>query len=98
MQITIDSNDVDLIAGKVVEQLRPLIACQSKGKEPDEIMDLDEVASYLKVDKSWVYKQVQLGTITVIKCGKYNRFRKSVVDKQLERCTVPASSPFRLPG
>ena len=42
------------------------------------------MADYLKVDSSWVYKRVCENKIPYVKLGKYNRFRKSAIDRWLE--------------
>jgi excisionase family DNA binding protein len=47
---------------------------------PDEIMTIDEMASYLKVSKSTLYKLVQHGGLPAQKVGKQWRFHKSAVD------------------
>ena len=50
---------------------------------PSEIMSLDELADYLKVSKSTLYKLVQQGGIPGQKVGKQWRFHKSAVDDWL---------------
>lgn len=48
--------------------------------ETDALMTVEEVATYLKVDKTWVYRAVQHDTLPSYKVGKYLRFRKADVD------------------
>ena len=50
---------------------------------PSEIMRLDELAAYLKVSKSTLYKLVQQGEFPGQKVGKQWRFHKSAVDDWL---------------
>lgn len=54
-----------------------------------EVMTLDELAIYLKVSKSTLYKLVQEGRIPGQKLGKQWRFSKSAVDDWLNRKTPP---------
>ncbi len=49
-------------------------------KQPDEVMTLDELAAYLKLPKSTLYKQVQEGKIPGQKIGKQWRFGKRAID------------------
>lgn len=48
-----------------------------------EIMSLDELAAYLKVSRSTLYKLVQQGGIPGQKVGKQWRFHKNAVDDWL---------------
>ena len=50
---------------------------------PSEIMDLGDLAIYLKVSKSTLYKLVQQGGFPGQKVGKQWRFHKSAVDEWL---------------
>ena len=50
---------------------------------PDEVMSLNELATYLKVSKSTLYKLVQQREIPGQKVGKQWRFHKSAVDDWL---------------
>lgn len=54
-------------------------------KAPGEIMRLDELAVYLKVSKSTLYKLVQQGELPGQKVGKQWRFHKSAVDDWLRQ-------------
>jgi len=54
----------------------------AKGNE--SIMTIDEVAKYLKIPKSTIYKLAQEGKIPSQKVGRHWRFRKSTIDKWLD--------------
>ena len=54
------------------------------GKEPESIMTIEEVADYLKIPKSTVYKLAQEGKIPCQKVGRHWRFRKDTIDKWLD--------------
>jgi excisionase family DNA binding protein len=47
---------------------------------PTEIMTIEELADYLKVSKSTLYKLVQHGGLPAQKIGKQWRFHKNAVD------------------
>ena len=52
---------------------------------PSEVMRLDELADYLRVSKSTLYKLVQQGGFPGQKVGKQWRFHKSAVDDWLRQ-------------
>ncbi len=45
----------------------------------EEIWDPPGLAAFLKVDRSWIYRQVELNHLPAFRVGKYLRFRKSSV-------------------
>ncbi len=53
---------------------------------PDrEILDIDEVSSFLRIPKGTVYKMCERGKIPHFKAGRRLRFRKATVDKWIEK-------------
>ncbi|MCD6405041.1 MAG: helix-turn-helix domain-containing protein [Planctomycetes bacterium] len=52
---------------------------------PPEVMCLNELADYLRVSKSTLYKLVQRGGLPGQKVGKQWRFHKSAVDDWLRQ-------------
>jgi excisionase family DNA binding protein len=50
----------------------------------DQILTLEELATYLKIPKSTLYKLVQEGRIPGQKLGKQWRFAKKAIDQWLE--------------
>ena len=87
MKIELETGDIQAIATTVVEMLKPLLKCNGKAEE-GTVFDIKELAEYLKVDESWLYKQVSLRAIPYFKCGKYTRFKKTAIDKWVENETV----------
>jgi excisionase family DNA binding protein len=87
MKAELEMNDVKVLAREVIKLLQPLIV-QANKSEPDTIFDVKELAAYLKVDTSWIYNRVHLVAIPYFKCGKYTRFKKSVIDKWIEQATI----------
>jgi len=55
-----------------------------------EIMTIGEVAQYLRISSSSLYKLAQDGRIPCQKVGRHWRFRKEAIDRWLE--VVPLSS------
>ena len=52
--------------------------------DPGAVLTIDELAEYLKVSKSTLYKLAQEGRIPSQKVGKHWRFRKDAIDRWLE--------------
>lgn len=50
---------------------------------PPEVMTIDDLAAYLQVSKSSLYKLAQEGKVPGQKVGKHWRFRKEVIDRWL---------------
>ncbi len=53
--------------------------------ERDAVLTIDELADYLKIAKSTLYKLAQQGRIPAQKVGRHWRFRKAAIDRWLER-------------
>lgn len=51
----------------------------------DQVLTLEELATYLKIPKSTLYKLVQEGRIPGQKLGKQWRFAKKAIDQWLEQ-------------
>lgn len=49
----------------------------------DQVLTIDELAAYLKVSKSSLYKWLTQGKIPGQKLGKHWRFSKPVIDRWL---------------
>lgn len=59
--------------------------------EREDIMTMDELAEYLKISKSTLYKLTQEQKLPGQKIGKRWRFHKDAVDEWLK--TAPKSKP-----
>ncbi len=53
-------------------------------EKPSNVLTIDELAAYLKISKSTLYKLVREGKIPSQKIGKHWRFRKGAIDHWLE--------------
>ncbi len=58
---------------------------------PKVVMTVDEVASYLRIPRSSVYKLAQEGRIPCQKAGRQWRFHRAAIDEWLSR--APHKSP-----
>jgi len=83
MLIEFDNHDIQRIAERVVELLKPLLKSSPQKDDREIILDVNGLASYLKVTKSWVYERTHLGEIPYYKVGKFPRFRKKDIDQWL---------------
>lgn len=52
------------------------------------ILTIDELAAYLKIPKSTVYKLAQEGRIPGQKVGRHWRFRQDAIDRWLEQGSI----------
>jgi excisionase family DNA binding protein len=86
MNFEFESKDIEIIAQRVVEFLRPLF--NEKPQEKDCIFDVRGLSGYLHIGSTWIYKQVSLKAIPYFKSGKYVRFRKSAIDKWIDTRTI----------
>lgn len=98
MQTSFDPIELKTIAEQVAESLKPILTAQGNKSKADDaaIFTPEELAEYMKVDLSWVYKQSQYGTLPYFKIGKYLRFKKSDIDKAILKATIQASSELKL--
>ena len=54
-------------------------------KHPDTVMTIGDLAGYLKISKSTLYKLAQEGRLPGQKVGRHWRFHKTAVDRWLTR-------------
>lgn len=52
--------------------------------EAGEVLTIEELAAYLKIAKSTLYKLSQEGRIPAQKVGRHWRFHKNAIDRWLE--------------
>lgn len=53
--------------------------------ESSEVMTVKELAAYLKIPKSTLYKLVREGQMPSQKVGRHLRFRKETIDRWLDQ-------------
>ena len=88
MQSKLEKEDLTAIAKEVSALLAPLIKKTAQGSGNDTIFNLKELSEYIKLPKSWIYRQTSERTIPFIKAGRYVRFKKYEIDKWLEEKSV----------
>ena len=91
MKTELEQADIEAIAEKVLDTLKPFLTGPSRGQERDSIFDVQSLCEYLKVTPKWVYEQTHLNAIPYYKLSKKTlRFKRSDIDKWMERLRTPA--------
>ena len=60
----------------------------------NEILTIEEVATYLRLTPQTIYKWAQERKIPAVKLGKEWRFRKSIIDRWLDEQILSSASGF----
>ncbi len=84
MKSEIEQQDIDNIALRVFQLIKPLLSDTKGNLGGDAIFTVDTLAKYLEVDPSWIYKQVSFKAIPYFKSGKYIRFRKKEIERWID--------------
>jgi len=87
MRTELETQDIEAIALRVTEYLKPILA--SNQTVLDELLTVDELANFLKTSKAQIYQWVNqsqhgLGNFPYFKAGKLLRFSKNAILKWLE--------------
>jgi len=86
---TLEQEDIEAIALKVAELLKPMLS--GTGKYGDDIIyDVRGLCAYLSVSDKWIYERTHLKEIPHLKVNGLLRFRKRDIDKWLNSFNVPA--------
>jgi len=91
MKTELETQEIEAIADKVVDKLKPIIGSGDKYQD-DIIFDVKGLVDYLKVSKQWIYQRTHLKEIPHLKIDGQLRFRKRDIDKWLKSFSVPAVS------
>jgi excisionase family DNA binding protein len=59
--------------------------------QASQVLTIEELATYLRIPKSTIYKLVREGKIPSQKIGRHWRFRKGAIDLWLEETNKPGS-------
>lgn len=90
MKTELESQDIEAIAQRVLELLKPLVTRNGNQKADDTIFDIKGLSDYLKAPEGWIYERSRFKEIPHYKVGNRLRFRKSEIDKWLTAFNVPA--------
>jgi excisionase family DNA binding protein len=95
MLVELDDKDIERLANKVIDLLKPLLKPSHRGSDQEEVIfDVKGLAEYLLIDSSWIYKQVSFKAIPFFKIGKYIRFKKKEIDRWAESKSIKPFPPF----
>jgi len=80
MRIELEQQDIEAIALRVTEYLKPLLSRNQTVS--DELLTVDELAKFLKTSKAQIYQwtnqsQHGLGTLPYYKSGRLLRFSRT---------------------
>jgi len=67
-----------------------LEACQSSNEEDSSLLDVHDIARYLKVQRSTIYSLTETKQIPHYRVGRQIRFKKPEIEKWLEERKEPA--------
>ncbi len=92
MKTVLEPEDIQAIAEKVTEMLKPILVSNGNTKpESDVIFDVKRLQVYLNVSDKWIYERTHLKEIPHIKSKGLLRFRKKDIDKWLNQFNVPTT-------
>lgn len=92
MKAELEPQDIEAIALRVAELLKPLLSGNGRHEAEDTIFDVKGLCDYLHVSDKWVYERTHLKEIPHLKVNGLLRFRKRNMDKWLLSFNVPATS------
>ena len=61
--------------------------------DADQVFTIDDLAAYLKVSKSTLYKLAQEGKVPGQKVGRHWRFRRETIDRWLDHSNERSPKP-----
>ncbi len=97
MKTELEPQDIEVIADKIIEKLKPILSNNGKHDAEDIIFNVPALAEYLKVSTKWIYDRTQFKEIPHTKVKGLLRFRKKDIDKWLHSYNVPAvNTPERI--
>ncbi len=91
MKTELEQQDIDAIAGKVMELLKSVLSSNRK-QEESVIFDVSGLAKYLGVSETWVYERTHFKEIPYLKIKGHLRFKKGDIEAWLNSFSVPVAS------
>jgi excisionase family DNA binding protein len=102
MLLELENKDIDRIAKKVRDEVKEALRyfIENNRCDTEEIFDVEGLARYLKVNRSWIYEKTHRNDLPYYKIGRFLRFRKKEIDRWLDsqkRLAAPSGSlPSRM--
>ena len=94
MKIELEPQDIQAIADKVLDTIKPYLSGVGKDRQHDVVLDVPGLCDYLKVSAKWIHERTHLREIPFHKLSnKQLRFRKRDIDKWLDSLRTPAINP-----
>jgi len=87
LKTELEQQDIEAIAEKVIEKIKPMLSCKCEGHDNEEF-DVPGLASYLGVSISWIYHNQK--RLPVNKCTGKLRFSKKDIDRWKAQGNIPA--------
>ena len=89
MKTELEPQDIEAIAAKVIDKLKPLLSGNGKDEIGDTLMTIEETAQFLRTSKQQIYQWTNnsahgLNDFPFLKAGRLLRFSKKAVLKWLE--------------
>jgi excisionase family DNA binding protein len=94
MKIEIKTNELEeRIVERLLERLKYIVKDSGKTGD-DKLFTVESLAAHLSVSRQWIYERVRLNEIPYIKMKKFPRFRKTEIDKWLDKMKTPVIQPL----
>ena len=94
MKSELEPMDIQTIADKVVERLKPFLS-QKADRQEDIIFDVSGLCEYLHVSPKWIHERTHLKEIPYHKLSnKQLRFRKKEIDKWFDSMKISTINPL----
>ncbi len=90
MKLELEQTDIEAIANRVAEILKPILVYTARDEEKDGLMNVRELAAYMRISAQCIYKLTSSNQIPHIKKGnKLLLFRKKEIEKWIASYNVP---------
>jgi excisionase family DNA binding protein len=86
----LEQEDIQAIALAVMEMVKPMLGNGRQTAE-DTLLTIEELMTYMKVSKRWIYERTHLKEIPYLKIDGQVRFRKKEIDRWIDTFKIPAA-------
>ena len=90
MKTELEPQDIEAIAQRVAEKLKPVIAINNDNNYHDRMFDVKRLAEYIGMSPQWIYNNKY--KLPHVNINSKPLFRKSEIDRWLESCRVITSN------